>query len=134
MTIHFVTTRLAGYCFRSNSIFKISMITVLVIRVYELYLKSIGNFGICICPFHVIFVVLLVNMSEKCLYSISLIGYVVCCQLSEMSQCVLVKIMLKRRNESDTYLAADRRHCWSTQISMKVDKCVAFSHTAAFIS
>ena len=35
--------------------------------------------------------------------------------------------MLKRRKESDTYLAADRRHRWSTQITMKVDKCVAFS-------
>ena len=35
--------------------------------------------------------------------------------------------MLKRRKESDTYLAADRRHCRSTQIAMKVDKCVAFS-------
>ena len=35
--------------------------------------------------------------------------------------------MLKRRKESDTYLAADKRHHWSTQIMMKVDKRVAFS-------
>ena len=30
--------------------------------------------------------------------------------------------MLKRRKESDTYLAADRRHRRSMQIAMKVDK------------
>ena len=35
--------------------------------------------------------------------------------------------MLKRRKESDNYLVADRRHRRSTQIAMKVDKCVAFS-------
>ena len=34
----------------------------------------------------------------------------------------MIKIMLKRRKESDTYLAADRRHRRSTQIEMKVDK------------
>ena len=36
------------------------------------------------------------------------------------------KIMLKRRKESDTYLAADRRHRWSMQIAMKVDKVCSF--------
>ena len=39
----------------------------------------------------------------------------------------MIKIVLKRRKESDTYLSADRRHRRSTQIAMKVDKCVAFS-------
>ena len=34
--------------------------------------------------------------------------------------------MLKRRKESDTYLAADRRHRRSTQIAMKVDKVCIF--------
>ena len=34
--------------------------------------------------------------------------------------------MLKRRKESDTYLAADRRHRWSMQIAMKVDKVCSF--------
>ena len=38
----------------------------------------------------------------------------------------MVIIMLKRRKESDTYLAADRRHCRSTQIAMKVDKVCSF--------
>ena len=35
---------------------------------------------------------------------------------------LLIKIMLKRRKESDTYLAADRRHRRSTQMTIKVDK------------
>ena len=34
--------------------------------------------------------------------------------------------MLKRRKESDTYLAADRRHRWNMQIAMKVDKVCSF--------
>ena len=34
--------------------------------------------------------------------------------------------MLKKRKESDTYLAADRRHCQSVQIAMKVDKVCSF--------
>ena len=34
--------------------------------------------------------------------------------------------MLKRRKDSDTYLAADRRHRRSTQIAMKVDKVCSF--------
>ena len=38
----------------------------------------------------------------------------------------MIKIMLKRRKESDTYLAADRRHCRSMQIAMKVDKVCSF--------
>ena len=39
---------------------------------------------------------------------------------------ILIKIMLKKRKESDTYLAADRRHCQSVQIAMKVDKVCSF--------
>ena len=35
-------------------------------------------------------------------------------------------MLLKRRQESDTYLAADRRHRRSTQIAMKVDKVCSF--------
>ena len=38
----------------------------------------------------------------------------------------MIKIMLKRRKESDTYLAADRRHRRTTQIAMKVDKVCSF--------
>ena len=38
----------------------------------------------------------------------------------------MIKIMLKRRKESDTYVAADRRHRRSTQIAMKVDKVCSF--------
>ena len=34
--------------------------------------------------------------------------------------------MLKRRKESDTYLASDRRHRRSTQITMKVDEVRSF--------
>ena len=34
--------------------------------------------------------------------------------------------MLKRRKESDTYLAADSRHRQSPQIAMKVDKMCSF--------
>ena len=34
--------------------------------------------------------------------------------------------ILKRRKESDTYLAADRRHHRSMQIAMKVDKVCSF--------
>ena len=38
----------------------------------------------------------------------------------------MIKIMLKRRKESDTYLAADSRHRQSPQIAMKVDKVYSF--------
>ena len=38
----------------------------------------------------------------------------------------MVKIMLKRRKESNIYLAADKRHRWSMQIAMKVDKKCSF--------
>jgi hypothetical protein len=34
--------------------------------------------------------------------------------------------MLKRRKESDTYLATDSRHHQSPQIAMKVDKVCSF--------
>ena len=33
----------------------------------------------------------------------------------------LYKNMLKRRNESDTYLATDSKHRWSAQMTMKND-------------
>ena len=49
----------------------------------------------------------------------------------------MIKIMLKRRKESDTYLAADRRHRRTTQIAMKVDKVCSFHrdlHTPAMSS
>ena len=38
----------------------------------------------------------------------------------------LIKNMLTRRKESETYLATVSRHCWSPQISMKVDKVCSF--------
>ena len=41
----------------------------------------------------------------------------------------MIKIMLKRRKESDTYLAADSRHHRSPQIAMKVDKVCSFHPT-----
>ena len=34
----------------------------------------------------------------------------------------MIKNMLTRRKESDTYLATVSRHRWSRQITMKVDK------------
>ena len=43
-----------------------------------------------------------------------------------VQQTYSLKIMLKRRKESDTYLAADSRHCRSLQIAMKVDKVCSF--------
>ena len=47
----------------------------------------------------------------------------------------MVKSMLKRRKESDTYLATIRRHRWSRQITMKIDKILELSaSTVAFIS
>jgi hypothetical protein len=43
--------------------------------------------------------------------------------------------MLKRRKESDIYLAAVRRHRWSKQITMKIDKILELSaSTVAFFS
>ena len=38
----------------------------------------------------------------------------------------MIKIMSKRRKESDTYLAADIRHRQNMQIAMKVDKVFRF--------
>ena len=38
----------------------------------------------------------------------------------------MIKNMLKRRKESDTYLGTDSRHCRSPQIAMKVDKKCSF--------
>ena len=43
--------------------------------------------------------------------------------------------MLKRRKESDTYLATFRRHRWSAQMTMKKDNLLELSaSTVAFIS
>ena len=38
----------------------------------------------------------------------------------------MTKNMLKRKEESDTYLAIDSRHRRSLQIAMKVDKVCSF--------
>ena len=38
----------------------------------------------------------------------------------------MIKNMLERREESDTYLATDSRHRRSPQIPMKVDKVCSF--------
>jgi hypothetical protein len=38
----------------------------------------------------------------------------------------MIKNMLTRRKESDTYLTTVSRHCWSPQIAMKVDKVCIF--------
>ena len=35
--------------------------------------------------------------------------------------------MLKRRKESNTYLATFHRHCWCAQITMKTDKILELS-------
>jgi hypothetical protein len=48
---------------------------------------------------------------------------------------LLIKNLLKRRKESDTYLTTVCRHRWSRQITMKVDKLLKLSaNTVAFIS
>ena len=47
----------------------------------------------------------------------------------------MIKIMLKGRKLSDTYLAAIRRHRWSAQMMMKKgNKLELLASTAAFIS
>ena len=46
----------------------------------------------------------------------------------------LIKNILIRRKESDTYLATISRHRWSSWITMKRWNIVAFSRTMAFIS
>ena len=38
----------------------------------------------------------------------------------------MIKNILTRRKESDTYLATVSRHRWSRQITMKVDKMCSF--------
>ena len=40
---------------------------------------------------------------------------------------MIKKNMLKRRKESNTYLATIRRHCWNRQIMMKIDKILELS-------
>ena len=46
----------------------------------------------------------------------------------------MIKNMLKRRKESDTYLATVRRHRWSRQIMTEIDKILELSaSTVAFI-
>jgi hypothetical protein len=42
----------------------------------------------------------------------------------------MVKNMLRRRKESDTYLAAVCRHRWNRQITMKTDKILQSSTSA----
>jgi hypothetical protein len=39
----------------------------------------------------------------------------------------MIKNMLKRRKESDTYLATIRRHHWSRLVTMKIDKILELS-------
>ena len=47
----------------------------------------------------------------------------------------MIKNMLKRRKESNTYLATIHRHSYSKQITMKIDKILELSAcTVAFIS
>ena len=47
----------------------------------------------------------------------------------------IVIFMLKRRKDSDTYLATICRHRWSRQFTMKIDKILELSDsTVAFIS
>ena len=48
------------------------------------------------------------------------------------SHLYVIKIMLKRRKESDTYLAAGRGHRRSTKIAMKIDKIGVFSQHCGF--
>jgi hypothetical protein len=38
----------------------------------------------------------------------------------------MIKNILKRRKEGDTYLATVSKHCWSLQVAMKVDKMCSF--------
>ena len=45
---------------------------------------------------------------------------------------LMISNMLKRRKESDTYLATVRRHSWSRQIMMKIDKIGDFSQHCGF--
>ena len=46
-----------------------------------------------------------------------------------------IKIMLKRRKESDTYLATFCRHPWSAEMMMKKDNLLElYASTVAFIS
>ena len=42
--------------------------------------------------------------------------------------------ILKRREESDTYLTHVCRHCWSRKSLMKIDEIGAFSQHCAFMS
>ena len=47
----------------------------------------------------------------------------------------MIKNMLKRKKESDTYLAIFCRHRWSAQMTMKKDNLLELSaNTVAFIS
>ena len=40
--------------------------------------------------------------------------------LQKVALALILKNMLTRRKESDTYLATVSRHCWSRQITMKI--------------
>ena len=46
--------------------------------------------------------------------------------VAAVAECLKIKNMLTRRNESNTYLATVSRHRWSPQIAMKVDKVCSF--------
>ena len=48
-------------------------------------------------------------------------------KICSVSQKIMIKIMLKWRKESNTYLTTVCRHRWSTQITMKVDKLLQLS-------
>ena len=70
------------------------------------------------------FVMRLVNCNVNFFHSHLLISQRgVCITLMNVNK---IKNMLKRRKESDTYLATDCRHRRSPQITMKVDKVCSF--------
>ena len=46
----------------------------------------------------------------------------------------MIKIMLKGRKQSDTYLATIRRHHWSAQMTMKKNQMELSASTVTFIS
>ena len=60
-------------------------------------------------------------------------GQKLVCKISHMHS-FQITTLLERRKESDTYLAADRRHHRSTQIAMKVDTVCSFQPSLWFSS
>ena len=62
------------------------------------------------------------------------LGWLQICLHEWLTECMIENI-LKRRKESDTYLTNVCRHCWSSQVMMKVDIFPELSaSTVAFIS